>query len=266
MTRLPVWPLSHPMSTILIVEDELLIAAEIERTLVRLGHTPLEPVDNSDEALRVLATQPVELVLMDINIAGDCDGIAAALLIRRQFAVPVVFLTARSDADTLNRAKLAQPYGYLVKPFTDDSLRVQVELALYNAYQAGPTGPVLDTANAGGTEVLGPAERCPKFKDYLFVRKGSGHVKVLLADILYFEALQNYVRMYTVRESFVFDSTMKELEQKLPDQFLKTHRSHIVNLDHVQAYEESSVLLGKEYVPVSHSCKDELKNRIHLVG
>ncbi|MBF9239877.1 response regulator [Hymenobacter sp. BT683] len=85
------------MSTILIVEDELLIAAEISQTLVRLGHTPLEPVDSSDEALGVLATQPVELVLMDINISGDCDGIAAALLIRRQFAVPVVFLTARSD-------------------------------------------------------------------------------------------------------------------------------------------------------------------------
>lgn len=131
------------MSTILIVEDELLIAEEIQRTLVRLGHTPLEPVDNSDEALRVLATQPVELVLMDINIAGDCDGIAAALLIRRQFAVPVVFITARSDSATLNRAKLAQPYGYLVKPFTDDSLRVQIELALFNAYQAGPVGSTL---------------------------------------------------------------------------------------------------------------------------
>jgi len=126
-------------------------------------------------------------------------------------------------------------------------------------------GPVLDTADAG-TEVLGPAERCPKFKDYLFVRKGSGHVKVLLSDILYFEALQNYVRLHTVRERFVFDSTLKELEQKLPDQFFKTHRSHIVNLDHVQAYEESSVLLGTEYVPVSRSCKDELKSRIHLVG
>ena len=253
------------MATILIVEDELLIADEIERALIRLGHTPLEPIDNSDDALQVLAQQPVELVLMDINIAGDCDGNAAALLIRRQFAVPVVFLTARSDSATLNRAKLAQPYGYMVKPFTDDSLRAQLELALYNAYQAGPAGPVADLAQAG-TEVLGAAERCPKFRDYLFVRKGSGHVKVLLGDILYFEALQNYVRMHTVRENFVFDSTLKDLEQKLPGQFFKTHRSHIVNLDHVLAYEDSSVQLGKDYVPVSRSCKDELKNRIHLVG
>ena len=253
------------MSTILIVEDEILIAEEIARMLTRLGYEALEPVDNGDEALRILSQKSVQLVLMDINIAGDCDGIATALMVRRQFAVPVVFLTACSDSTTLNRAKRAQPYGYLVKPFTEESLRAQLECALFNAYQAGPAGPVTELA-AVGDEVLGAAERCPKFKEYLFVRKGSGHVKVLLRDILYFEALQNYVRLHTVKENFVFDSTLKELEQKLPDQFLKTHRSHIVNLDHVQAYEESSVLLGKDYIPVSRSCKDELKSRIHLVG
>ena len=253
------------MAAILFVEDELLIADEIQRALVRLGHSPLEPVDNNDAALRLLAAQPVELVLMDINLAGDCDGIAAALHIRRQFAVPVMFLTARADLATVNRAKLAQPYGYLLKPFTDDCLRVQVELALHQAYQAGPGGPLAEAAPAG-TQVLGPAEPCSKFTDYLFVRKGAGHVKVLLRDIRYFEALQNYVRLHTVRENFVFDATLKELERKLPDQFFKTHRSYIVNLDHVQAYEESSVLLGPDYIPVSRSCKDELKRRIHLLG
>ena len=138
-------------------------------------------------------------------------------------------------------------------------------MAIYNAYQAPPSAPTAEGVLTE-TEVLGPAERCPTFANYLFVRKGSGHVKVLLSDILYFEALQNYVRLHTVKEKFVFDSTLKELEQKLPGQFFKTHRSHIVNLDHVQAYEESSVLLGKDYVPVSRSCKEELKSRILLVG
>ncbi|MDF7813929.1 LytTR family transcriptional regulator DNA-binding domain-containing protein [Hymenobacter sp. YC55] len=249
------------MASILIVEDELLIAAEIERMLTRLGHAPLEPVDNSDDALSALAQHPVELVLMDINIAGDCDGIATALLVRRQFAVPVVFLTARSDSATLNRAKLTQPYGYLIKPFTEESLRAQIEVALYNANQTPPPRAAL--AALAGEATPGPPQQAPK---YFFVRKGSGHVKVLTDEILYFEALQNYVRMHTATESYVFDSTLKELEQQLPSHFFKTHRSHIVNLDHVQAYEEGCVLLGKEYVPVSRSCKDELKSRIHLLG
>lgn len=248
------------MATILVVEDEALIASEIERALVRLGHNPVDAVDNSDEALAILAQQPVELVLMDINIEGDTDGIATALLVRRQFAIPVVFLTARSDAATLNRAKLAQPYGYLVKPFTDDSLRAQVELALYNAYELAPARP----APALSTPSQAPAPT--SFSGPLFVRKGAGYVKVVVADILYFEALQNYVRMHTASETYVFDSTLKELEQRLPGCFFKTHRSHIVNIDHVAAYEEGAVLLGSDYVPVSRSCKDELKKRLHLVG
>lgn len=252
------------MATILIVEDELLIAAEIERILYRLGHKPLEPVDNSDGALSLLAQHPVELVLMDINIAGDCDGIATALMIRRQFSTPVVFLTARSDATTVNRAKLAHPYGYVLKPFTEQSLRAQIEVALFNANQSPPPPQLPAPPVASEAPTSAPL---PLSGKYVFIRKGAGHVKVMHEDILYFEALQNYVRLHTATESYVFDYTLKVLEQQLPDHFFKTHRSHIVNLDHVQAYEEGYVLLGKDnYVPVSRSCKEELKNRLFLLG
>jgi DNA-binding LytR/AlgR family response regulator len=251
------------MATILIVEDEALIAGEITRALVRLGHTPLEAVDNSDEAVEMLSKEPVELVLMDINISGDMDGIAAALLVRRQYAVPVVFLTARSDCATINRAKVAQPYGYVLKPFTDESLRVQLEFALHNAYHTLPPRVAKPDELPAGTSAALPA---PDYSRALFVRKGAGYVKVGIDDILYFDSLQNYVRLHTAKEVFVFDSTLKELEQKLPAFFLKTHRCHIVNLNHVAAYEDSSVLIGADYIPVSRSCKDELKKRIHLVG
>jgi DNA-binding LytR/AlgR family response regulator len=251
------------MATILIVEDEALIAGEIARALVRLGHTPLEPVDNSDEAIETLLQQPVELVLMDINIAGDMNGIAAALLIRRQFAIPVMFLTARSDSATINRAKVAQPYGYVVKPFTDESLRAQLEFALHNAYNMPPPQLSKPDVQPAGHPAALPA---PDYSRALFVRKGAGYVKVAVDDILYFDSLQNYVRLHTAKEVFVFDSTLKELEQKLPKFFLKTHRCHIVNLNHVSAYEDSLVLIGTDYIPVSRSCKEALKNRIYLLG
>ena len=247
------------MATILIVEDELLIAAEIERALRRLGHTPLEPVDNSDDALDALARHPIELVLMDINIEGDTDGIATALLVRRQFAVPVVFLTARSDAAALNRAKLAQPYGYILKPFTDDTLRTQLELALYAAYQVPARPPMPEPDSVATT----PNEA--RFS-FFFVKKGSTYVKLQAADIHYLEAFDNYVRLHSAMGQFVVYSTLKDLEQKLPPSFLKTHRSHIVNLDHVSAYEEGCVLLGKACIPVSRSYKEELKKRLHLLG
>jgi DNA-binding LytR/AlgR family response regulator len=256
------------MATILIVEDEVLIADEIQRALVRLGHNALEPVDNSDDALTVLTERKVELVLMDVNIQGDTDGIATAILVRRQFAIPVVFLTARSDSATLNRAKVAQPFGFLLKPFTDDSLRAQLEMALYNAYEVPPARLAATAAPAAFVteEMATAAPNTTQFARHFFVRHGSGHVRVAVSDILYFEALQNYVRLHTATNSYVFDSTLKELEQKLPPCFFKTHRSHIVNMDHVQAYVEGCVLLGKEYIPVSRASKEELKNRIHLLG
>ena len=203
------------MATVLIVEDELLIADEIARALRRLGHAPLDPVATSDEALDVLARSPVELVLMDINIDGDTDGIATALLVRRQFAVPVVFLTAQSDTATFNRAKLARPYGYILKPFTDDTLRTQVELALFTANQAAerPTPVPAPDAEPDAAELPpGPAR-------FFFVKKGHGYVKLLVEDILYLEALENYVRLFTVQGQFVVYSTLKNLEARLPEAF-----------------------------------------------
>ncbi len=250
------------MATILIVEDEFLIAAEIERALRRLGHQPLEPVATSDDALAALSREPVELVLMDINIDGDTDGIATALLVRRRFAVPVVFLTAQSDPATFNRAKLAHPYGYILKPFTDDSLRTQIELALFTAQQAADRPPV-----AAAEEQPEPAELPPGPARFFFVKKGHGYVRLRVEDILYLEALENYVRIFTAQGQFVVYSTLKELEARLSDPpFFRVHRSHIVNLDQVQGYEEGCVLFGRQdAVPVSRSCKDSLRRRLNVI-
>lgn len=244
------------MAVILIVEDELLIAAEIERTLLRLGHQPLPPVDNAEDALLALGKQPVDLVLMDINIEGDTDGLATALLIRAQFGTPLVFLTALSDPATLNRAKLAQPLGYVLKPFTETVLRTQLELALFNAAQraaAAEPAPALETA-----------ELTPQ---YFFVRKGNRYVKLLLTDIRYLEALENYVRLHTAKEQFMVYSTLKELESRLPDPpFFRSHRCHIINLDQVQSYEDGYVLFAKDVaVPVSRASKEALKRRLNML-
>ena len=243
------------MPTILIVEDEIIIAYGIQQTLMRLGYQALEPVNSSDEALQVLSSQPVDLILMDINIKGDTDGIATALVIREQFGLPVVFLTALSDDTTLNRAKVARPYGYLLKPFDDKDLKTQLEIALYN-YSQRET-PVL-VPRPEPSEITFEAR-------YFFVRKGKNHVRLNLSDILFLEALENYVCIQTDKEQFVVYSTMKEVEQKLPErQFLKVHRSYVVNLEKIDGYEEGYVFFGKKAVPVSRSCKDELRKRIHL--
>jgi DNA-binding LytR/AlgR family response regulator len=251
------------MATILIVEDEYLIADEIHRALVRLGHSPLTPVDNSEDALEVLAQQPVELVLMDINIAGDCDGIAAAILVRRQFAVPVVFLTARADSPTLKRANVAQPYAYINKPFTDATLQVQLELALLKAYDSPPPRPARRDPDADLPQPPGPTDS-PATS--LFLRKGTGSkwVRVLFADVLYFESEDRYVFLHTATEKVLFAQNLRTLESTLPANFVRTHKTYIVNTDYVEAFDDAYVEVGKNLtaIPVGRAFKPELMKRL----
>lgn len=251
------------MAIVLIVEDEWLIADEIRRCLVRLGHTPLAPVDNSDAALEVLAREAVELVLMDINIAGDCDGIATAIQVRRQFAVPVVFLSARSDSATLKRVSVTQHYGFVSKPFTADSLKVQLELALLKANETPP--PRREVPELGA-ELPEPPRPSDGPSTSMFVRKGTKWVRVPYAEIHYFVADDKYVVLHTDREKIAFIQTLGALDTQLPAHFIRAHRSYVVNLNHLTAFDDAYVEVGGLVIPVSRTFRAELKKRLNRVG
>ena len=129
--------MSHPTvpadraQTILVVEDEAIVARDIRQQLAELGYQPLGPASSGEEAVRLAGELRPSLVLMDIRLAGAMDGIDAAHAIHTQFGLPVVFLTAFSGDDMLDRAKGAFPYGYIVKPFAERELRTVIEMALY---------------------------------------------------------------------------------------------------------------------------------------
>ena len=125
---------------ILIVEDEAIVAMEIETTLKKLGYRIAGKTRNGDEALDLLAARTIDLALLDINIRGSRDGIDLAALIRQQYDFPFVFLTAYSDRDTLERVKGTMPYGYIVKPFNRGELLSAIELALHNPAANRPDG------------------------------------------------------------------------------------------------------------------------------
>jgi two-component system, cell cycle sensor histidine kinase and response regulator CckA len=117
--------------SIIIVEDEFIVAAEIEERLTAMGYRMAGAADSGELALELINRQRPDLVLMDIRLRGEMDGITAATEIRRRFHLPVIFLTAYSEDSTLDRAKLAEPYGYILKPFDDRELKSTIEIALY---------------------------------------------------------------------------------------------------------------------------------------
>jgi two-component system, cell cycle sensor histidine kinase and response regulator CckA len=116
---------------VLIVEDEGLIAEELRERLSRMGMTVVAAVDSADAALASAVKLRPDLVLMDIRIRGDRDGVQAAADITRVVDVPIVYLTAHSDRATLDRAKSTAPFGYIVKPFQERDLLVAIELAIH---------------------------------------------------------------------------------------------------------------------------------------
>ncbi len=116
---------------ILIVEDEKIVALEIQTKLKSLGYNAFDSVSSGEKAIKKAAELRPDLILMDINLEGEIDGIKAAEEIRKRFDIPVIYLTAYAENDTLQRAKRAEPYGYILKPFEEKELRTTIEMALY---------------------------------------------------------------------------------------------------------------------------------------
>lgn len=116
---------------ILIIEDENIVAMDIKNNLKRLGYAVPYVVDSGEKALQKVAENHPDLVIMDIRLSGDIDGITTAKIIRNNFKIPIIYLTAYSDEITLQRAKLTEPFGYVLKPFDEKDLQIAIELALY---------------------------------------------------------------------------------------------------------------------------------------
>jgi CheY-like chemotaxis protein len=116
---------------ILVVEDESLVALDIRNTLERLGYAVPATVFSGEDAVKKAEELQPDLVLMDIMLAGDMDGIEAADIIHTRCDIPVIYLTAYADDETLARAKITDPFGYLLKPFEARELHVAIEIALY---------------------------------------------------------------------------------------------------------------------------------------
>jgi CheY-like chemotaxis protein len=118
---------------ILIVEDEELVALGIRTYLDGIGHLESFITTSGEAAISAIPQCAPDLVLMDISLAGEMSGIEAAKIITDSFHLPIVYLTAYSDEKTLESAKIAQPYGYITKPFDERNLQATIEMALYKA-------------------------------------------------------------------------------------------------------------------------------------
>jgi DNA-binding LytR/AlgR family response regulator len=247
--------------SVYIVEDESIVAKDIQRCLIKLGYNVLGISNNGQDAVKKIVDLEPNIILMDIMIKGSMTGIEVADLIKKNYNIPVIFLTAYADEDTLMKAKNAEPYGYVLKPFKEIDLHSTIEMAVYKHKK--------DTEIIKERDFLySLVENKDGVHDLLFVKSNGRLVKLNLKDIYYVEALKDYVVLNTLNARYTIHSTMKEIEKKLDNgDFIRVHRSFITRIDKIQTIENHTVVMedNKKVIPIGGSYRDELLAKLNMV-
>ena len=248
-------------TNVLVVEDESIVSKDIQHSLKKLGYNVVGAAATGEQAVKLAVETQPDIILMDIMLKGEMNGIEAATQIRTETNIPVIFLTAYADESTLNKAKVTQPYSYIIKPFKEIDIHTSIEMALYKHKKEAE---VLKERDLLFNLVEGQASG----KDLLFVKSNSRLVKLRTSDIYFVEALKDYVVINTLNMRYTIHSTMKDIESKLPEaEFLRVHRSFIVRIDKIVAIEQPNLILenDKKIIPIGGSYRDELAKRLNLV-
>lgn len=241
---------------ILIVEDEMIIAANISLQLTSLGYEVIGIIPRGEEALIHIKEHQPDIVLLDINLKGKIDGIETALLMQQDFNIPIIYLTANADDANFNRAKATNPYAFISKPFKKLDLQRAIEL----------TENLLKTEGQIFKENSEDNEEPLILKDCIFVRHHEKMVKINIIDILYIEAERNYCRIYAKGKEYLIVTTLKDIDKKLPqNHFLRIHRSFIVNISQIDEIATSHVVVSRKAIPISKQLKSELLKRLHTI-
>lgn len=238
---------------ILIVEDDMIIAANISLQLSNLGYEVTGIETKAEEAVHhALETKP-DIILMDIQLKGQTSGIDAAKAIRKFLDIPLIYLTANVDDASFQKAKETHPYAFLGKPFTNINLERTIALVEDMIREKRGTMDSEDTF-------------VESLEDRIFIRNNNKLIKVLLADILYIEADRNYCKIFIENQSYTVVSAMSKLCEKLdPKQFIRIHRSFVVNYIHLDAVADSHVEINGKLIPIGKQYKDDLYKMLNKV-
>jgi DNA-binding LytR/AlgR family response regulator len=235
---------------ILIVEDERLVAKDISARLKQKGYDIVGIADNYETALTLFNTHLPDLVLLDINIKGDKNGIDIALQINQTRPTPFIFITAQTDAETLQKAKDTFPSAYLVKPFTTTHLAVSIDLALHNfSYQKKTTSKTeLENQEEGNLYTK---------QDYVFIKDSNCYIKINQNDVYMIESDGNYVKIHTLEKRYLIRCTIsKAILRMNKPYFVRVHRSFCVNINKITRFNEQEITIENLKVPIGRNYKE----------
>lgn len=233
---------------VFIVEDSSLFAADIAARLQKHGMEVVHICGSGEEALHQLPITTPDLILMDIHLSGALDGISTAALIRKEYSIPIIYLSDYTDNTHVQRARKTFPAAYLSKPFHEPDLIRALEIAFTNTQQTEHT------------------QTRPRLPDHIFVKDGHTYLKVALAEIVYLQADRAYCKIITEHKSITESNSMKHVLQQIQHQdFVQVHRSYAININHITGIDGNIIRLGEHSVEMSHSMREDFMSKLKFL-
>lgn len=229
---------------VLIVEDEFAIAEEIKSYLIQFGFEVLEPVDNGSEAIEVFKKEAPDLVLMDIDLEGDYDGIETAQQINKLQVTPIIYVTGNEDDQVFKRAATPTiPDGFIHKPFHPKTLQHQMDLAILRHMQDNKL-----------------------LKDSFFLNNGEQYFRVTITELICVKAARSSSDIYTADRKFTISQNLNTfLDKYRHPNLIRIHRSHAVNIEKVEGLMGNQLIINGEYFDIGKSYREEIKKRLNII-
>lgn len=232
---------------ILAVEDDPIHIRNLKMFAEELNYDVLNIVDNAKSALEILENENPDVLLIDIKIKGDMNGIDFAQQVQKLYKLPIIFITSYSSDNFFNEAKKTKPSAYLNKPYTEKDLQHAIELAVLTEKKT--------------TKI---AEDETSF----FVKIGNHLKRIYSSDVVFIEVVDKYCTINTADHQYHVKMSLTDLRKKLPvDQFIKVHRSFLVNLKKIHKIDtvNNKIISGKHQIPISRNHKNELLQKIQII-
>jgi DNA-binding LytR/AlgR family response regulator len=230
--------------SILIIEDEFIIAEDIRAALLASGYKVFGIARSYEQAIELLKKGKPDFALVDITLNTDQSGLELGRMFYEDLNLPYIYVTSHSDISTLEKVKLTYPSGYLLKPFKRESIYAAIEVA--------------------GVNFLNNRAHPQDEGKSILVKKGEEKKRVKYTEILFLESDANYTNIQTITNKYTERKTMKDLLDELPGHpFIRVHKSYAVNRHKVHHYTREKIFMAGFEVPIGRTYADELNKSLN---
>ncbi|MFH4965026.1 response regulator [Gaetbulibacter sp. M235] len=237
---------------ILAIEDEPLHEERLVMILEELNHELIDVLDSPKGVMTIINATKPDLILMDIDLGSDINGIELTKKINQEHNIPTIFLTSHEDDETFQKAKETKPHAYLIKPYKKEELQRSIELSILLEQGKGDKNTI-------STQV----------KNHIFIRSENRLVKVDWKEITFVSAYDKYCYIHIKNQKIMVKERLKNIYALLPQNtFIQVHRSFVINIDAITSFNNdmSELYIGEEKIKVGRLYKQQLISEINTIG